>query len=322
MVELGYALSSEEHMPNDLVRYAQQAEAVGFTFALISDHYHPWISEQGNSPFVWSVLGAIAHATDRLRVGTGVTCPTIRIHPAILPQASATVAAMMPGRFFFGVGTGQNLNEHVVGLGWPPYDIRLEMLQEAIEVIRLLWQGGNQSFWGKYYTVEDAQLFTLPAELPPLMVAVGGEKSATAAAKSGDGVIGVAPKKATIDTFKAEGGEGKPCYGQLTVCWAEDAKTARQLVHKQWPNSGMTGQLTQELRTVTFFEQAAEMVTEDQAVEHIVCGPDLDDYLENLQKFTDAGYDHVYLHQIGPDQSGFFNFCQRELFPNFQQQQS
>src|SRR5919206_1834888 len=145
MVELGYALSSEEHLPNDLIRYAQRAEEVGFTFALISDHYHPWIDQQGQSPFVWSVIGAIAQATQRLRLGTGVTCPIIRTHPAIIAQAAATSAALMPGRFFLGVGSGENLNEHVLGDKWPAPDERLEMLEEAVEVIRLLWQGGYQT---------------------------------------------------------------------------------------------------------------------------------------------------------------------------------
>lgn len=315
MVQLGYALSSEEHSPNELVRLAQRAEEVGFQFALISDHYHPWIGAQGHSPFVWSVIGGISQTTERLRLGTGVTCPTIRIHPAILAQATATAAAMMPGRFFFGVGTGENLNEHILGDRWPPHDIRLAMFEEAIGVVRKLWTGETVSFWGDYYTVEDARLFSLPDELPPIMVAASGNTAAKTAGKLGDGLIGVAPEAEVLETFEAAGGAGKPRYGQLTVCWAEDAQQARETVHKQWPNSGMTGELTQELRTVAHFEQAAKMVTEDQAVKSIVCGPDVQDYLENLQKFIDAGYDHVYLHQIGPDQEGFFEFCQKKLFP-------
>ncbi|MEZ4869132.1 MAG: TIGR03557 family F420-dependent LLM class oxidoreductase [Caldilineaceae bacterium] len=319
MIELGYALSSEEHGPNDLVRYAQRAEEVGFTFALISDHYHPWISAQGESPFVWSVLGAIAHKTERLRLGTGVTCPIIRIHPAILAQAVATVAAMMPGRFFLGVGAGENLNEHILGDRWPPYDIRSEMLEEAVEVMRLLWEGETQSYWGAHFTVEDAHLFTLPAEPPAIMVAAGGSNSAEAAGRFGDGMINVGPHAKLVDAFHATGGEGKPCYGQLTVCWAQAVEEAQQTVYEQWPNSGMTGELTQELRTVTHFEQAAKMLSKEQAVKHIVCGPDVQEYLENLQKFAEAGYGYVYLHQIGPDQEGFFQFCQRELFPAFQQ---
>src|SRR5688572_22151177 len=162
MTEIGFAISSEEHTPLDLVRWAERAEEVGFTFALISDHFHPWIDRQGHSPFVWSVIGAIAHKTTRLRLGTGVTCPTIRTHPAIVAHAAATSAAMMPGRFFLGLGTGENLNEHIVGEGWPSAPVRLDMLEEAIEIIRLLWQGGEQSYDGSFYTLDHARLYTLP----------------------------------------------------------------------------------------------------------------------------------------------------------------
>src|SRR2546427_1613441 len=192
-MELGYKLSSEEFGPRDLVRQARQAEEAGFTFALISDHFHPWVDKQGHSPFVWGVLGGVAQVTDRLRVGTGVTCPTVRIHPVIIAQAAATTAALMPGRFFLGVGTGENLNEHVVGQGWPETEVRQQRLEEAIEVIRLLWQGGNQSHRGCYFTVENARLYTLPDVLPPLLVAVGGMKSAQLAGRVGDGLIGTDP---------------------------------------------------------------------------------------------------------------------------------
>src|SRR5919108_495182 len=171
MVELGYALSSEEHAPNDLVRYAQRAEEVGFAFALISDHFHPWLDQQGESPFVWGVIGAIAEATERLVLGTGVTCPTMRMHPALVAQAAATSAALMPERFFLGVGTGENLNEHILGERWPNADERLEMLEEAIELIRELWQGELVSWRGRYFTVDRARVYTLPEEPPPIAVA-------------------------------------------------------------------------------------------------------------------------------------------------------
>lgn len=318
MTEIGYALSSEEHRPNDLVRYAQRAEEAGFSFALISDHFHPWVDQQGHSPFVWSVIGGIAQATQRLRLGTGVTCPMIRIHPAIIAQAAATAAAMMPGRFFLGVGTGENLNEHILGDRWPPYEIRLDMLKEAVEVIRLLWQGGNQSYWGIYYTVEDARIYTLPEPLPPIMVAGSGPSSAEAAGYLGDGFISTSPKAELVQKFQEAGGENKPCYGQLTVCWAEDEAEAQRTAHRIWPNAGLTGELTQELRTPTHFEQAAKMVKEADIAEKVTCGPDPQRHLASLQKFIDAGYDYVYVHQIGPDQEGFFRFYQREILPKFQ----
>ncbi len=317
MAQIGYALSSEEHRPNDLVRHARLAEEAGFSFALISDHYHPWIDRQGQAPFVWSLIGGIAQVTRQLRLGTGVTCPTIRIHPAIIAQAAATAAAMMPGRFFLGVGTGENLNEHILGDRWPPHDIRLEMLEEAIQVIRLLWEGGTKSHWGMYYTVENAQIYTLPDELPPIMVAASGPESAEAAGQIGDGFISTAPKAELVQKFKAGGGNGRPTYGQLTVCWAENEATARQTAYKIWPNAGLTGELTQELPTPTHFEQAVKMVTEQAVAEKVICGPDPQRHLQAIQKYIDAGFDHIYIHQVGPNQEGFIQFYQREILPKF-----
>lgn len=319
MAHIGYALSSEEHHPNDLVKHAKQAEETGFEFALISDHYHPWVSRQGHAPFVWSVIGGIAHATQRLRLGTGVTCPTTRIHPAIIAQAAATSAAMLPGRFFLGLGTGEALNEHIVGEHWPEHPIRLERLAEAIDVIRTLWQGGNQSFYGQYYTVENAQLFTLPDQLPPIYVAASGESSAKAAGELGEGMISTAPSESTVKAYRKEGGKG-PRYGQVTVCWAKSEKEAVKTAHEIWPNSGIKGELSQILPTVTHFEQAAQMVTEEMVAQSVVCGPDPQRHMDKIQTFIDAGYDHVYIHQVGHDQAGFFDFYRREILPEFQRE--
>lgn len=317
MIEIGYALSSEEHHPNDLVRHAQQAEEAGFSFALISDHFHPWIDRQGHSPFVWSVIGGIAHSTQRLRLGTGVTCPIMRIHPAILAQAAATAAAMMSGRFFLGVGTGENLNEHIFGNHWPPFDIRLDMLEEALEIIRLLWAGGTQSYWGDYFTIEDARIYTLPEIPTPIMVAGSGPNSAEAAGVLGDGFISTSPEKQLVEKFREGGGDNKPRYGQLIVCWAEDEAQARRLAYEIWPNAGMTGELSQELRTPAHFEQAAKMVREEDIAEQVICGPDPQRHLAGIQKFIEAGFDHVYIHQVGPDQEGFLRFYQREILPKY-----
>lgn len=317
MVHLGYALSSEEHAPNTLVRNAQFAEEAGFGFALISDHYHPWISRQGHSPFVWSVIGGIAGATRTLRLGTGVTCPTIRTHPAIIAQAAATAAMMMPGRFFLGVGSGEALNEHVTGARWPETEIRLQMLEEAVAVMRCLWQGGNQSWHGRYYTVENAQLFTLPKDGVEVMFAAAGTTSAELAGRLGDGFINTSPNPEPIETFRANGGGDKPTYGQVTVCWAPDEATARQTALQIWPNSGLPGELGQELPTVTHFEQATKLVTEETVAEAIVCGPDPEKHLAKLRKFEQAGYSHVYVHQVGPDQEGFMRFYKEEIMPHF-----
>ena len=313
VAELGYALSCEEHLPSDLVRNARAAEEAGFTFALISDHFHPWVDRQGQSPFVWSVIGGIAQATERLRLGTGVTCPTIRIHPAIIAQAAATSAAMMPGRFFLGVGTGENLNEHILGDHWPAPDERLDMLEEAIEVIRQLWEGGYQTFRGAYYTVENARIYTLPDEPPPIVVAAGKPLAAELAGTDGDGFVGTSPDRELIETFEQAGGAGKPRYGQLTVCWAETEEEAKRTAHEFWPNAAVKGDLSQELPLPEHFEQASQNVTEDDVAETIVCGPDPERHLEQLRQYVDAGYDHVYVHQVGPDQEGFFRFCEREI---------
>ena len=208
-VQIGYAISSEEHLPNDIVRHARMAEEAGFTYALISDHYHPWVDAQGHSPFVWSVIGGIATATDHLRLGTGVTCPTVRIHPAIIAQAAATSAAMMPGRFFLGVGSGEALNEHITGDRWPETDVRQEMLEEAIEIMRLLWQGGNQSYHGAFYTVENARLYTLPEEPVEVMIAASGPSSAELAGRLGDGLI-TTSADGLLERGRGRGAEDRP----------------------------------------------------------------------------------------------------------------
>jgi G6PDH family F420-dependent oxidoreductase len=317
MTKIGYALSSEEHTSNDLVRNARRAEEAGFTFALISDHFHPWVGAQGHSPFVWSVIGAIAHATERLRLGTGVTCPLIRIHPAIVAQAAATAAEMMPGCFFLGVGTGENLNEHVLGHRWPPYEVRNKMLEEAVEVIRLLWQGGEQSFYGDFYKVENARLYTLPDEPPPIVVAAGGPQSAELAGRIGDGLCSTAPEAEIIKNFEQAGGKG-PRYGQVTVCWAEDEASARRTAFEIWPNAANKGELSQELPTPGHFEQLAKMITQDQVAESVICGPDPKRHIKAIQEFVDAGFDHIYIHQVGHDQEGFFRFYEQHVLPEFQ----
>ena len=312
--EFGFSLSSEEHPPNDLVAYARRAEEAGFTFALISDHYHPWIDAQGQSPFVWSVIGAIAHATERLRLGTGVTCPTIRTHPAIIAQAAATSEAMMPGRFFLGVGSGENLNEHILGDRWPEAEVRLEMLEEAIEVIRLLWEGGSKSHRGRHYTVENARIYTLPDPQPPIYVAAAGTKAAELAGRVGDGLVSVAPNREVVDEWKQAGGRG-PAYAHLTVCWADDVETAKKTMHERWPNAGIKGELSQELPLPAHFEQAAEMVTPDDLAASLPHGPDPQKYLQSIREYVDAGFTHLYFHQIGDDQEGFFRFWEQELRP-------
>jgi len=315
MQPVGLALSSEEHPPNELVRQAQLGEQAGFEYALISDHFHPWTDSQGESPFVWATIGGIAQATSTLRLGTGVTCPTIRTHPVVIAQAAATAGAMMPGRFFLGVGSGENLNEHVVGTRWPAANIRQDMLEEAVEVIRLLWQGGNQNHRGAYYEVENACVYTLPESLPDIYIAASGENAAELAGRKGDGMISTAPQEGLVDTFRSYGGADKPTFGQVHVCWSEDEAAARRTAHEQWPNAAIKGELGQELPLPRHFEQAAEMVTEDDVAELIVCGNDPERHLDQIRKYLDAGYQYVYVHQVGHEQDGFFDFYRREVLP-------
>ena len=319
MATIGYWLSSEEHKANDLVQYARQAEELGFTHIMISDHYHPWIDKQGHAPFVWSIIGGIASVTKTVTLGTGVTCPMIRTHPAIIAQAAATAAAMMPGRFILGVGTGENLNEHILGDKWPPYLERLEMLEESIEVMRKLWEGKLTNHRGRYYTVENARIYTLPEQPIPVYIAAAGPETAEVAGRIGDGFINTSSEREPIEAFEQAGGKGKEKHGQFTVCWAETKQEAVRTAYEIWPNSGLKGPLSQELPLPQHFEQAIQMVSEDDVAEAVVCGPDPQPYLDKIQEYADAGFTHIYLHQVGADQDGFFRFYQQELAPKLGQ---
>lgn len=312
---VGMFLSSEEHGPRDLVRYAGMAEEAGITKAWISDHYHPWTEAQGESPFVWSVIGGIA-ATTQLTVTTAVTCPTVRIHPAVVAQAAATSAAMLPGRFRFGVGSGEKLNEHILGAAWPPADVRLEMLEEAVELIRKLWEGEAVTWRGPHYRCDNARIFTRPDEPPPILVSGFGEKAIGVAARIGDGFVTTSPNKEHVDLYTSAGGTGLK-QGGLKVCWGPDEEAAKKLAHQLWPNSGLQGELSQELPMPAHFEQAASNVTPDDVAESITCGPDPERHRAAIQEYLDAGFDEVYVSQVGPDQQGFLDFYRREVLPRF-----
>lgn len=317
MAKLGLTLSSEEHDPRRLVELARLAEDHGFDFVSISDHFHPWISEQGHSPFVWSLLGAIAEATSELEVGVGVTCPTVRIHPAILAQATATTANLLPDRFFWGVGSGEALNEQILGDPWPPADIRLAMLEEAIELIRLMWGGDSVTWRGDYYLVEDATIFDPPPGEIPVIVSAFGEMAAELAARIGDGLWITGPGQESVDHYREAGGDG-PVYTQLHVCWAESMDEATETAHRIWPNTGLPGQLAQDLRTPLHFEQAIELVTPEMVAEAIPCGPDPKRLVESFREAIESGVDHVYFHQIGPDQEGFLAWFDAEVRPDLE----
>jgi G6PDH family F420-dependent oxidoreductase len=291
------------------------AEDAGFSFAGISDHFHPWIDKQGQSPFVWSVIGALAHATSRMQIVTGVTCPIIRIHPAIIAQAAATSAAMMPGRFVLGVGTGENLNEHVVGARWPNNAVRQEMLVEAIEVIRHLWKGELSSHRGRYYEVDNARIYTRPDTPPPIVIAAGGENAAELAGRIGDGLVMTSAQAEQVKIFERAGGKGKPKYGEMSVCWGRDEKQARRTAKEWWPTATLASSLHWELPLPQHFEEASEDVTEDAVAEEIVCGADPAKHLEKIREYAKAGFDHICVHQVGPEQEGFIAFYEREVLP-------
>ncbi len=313
MIEIGYALSSEEHGPNDLLKQAQLAEAAGVGSIWISDHFHPWVDDQGQSPFVWSVIGAIAASTDLL-VTTAVTCPTMRIHPAIIAQAAATSAVLLDGRFELGIGSGENLNEHIFGDKWPRTDERLEMLEEAVEVIRELWNGANTSHRGKHYRVEDARIYSLPDTPPRIVMSGFGPKSTAVAARIADGFVTTSADEKLVDKYRAEGGKGT-IDGALKICWGPDRDDCAKLAHRLWRTSGLPGQLAQDLRTPAAFEQAAELVSVESMAEHIPCGPDVDLIVSAAKKYVEAGFDRVYLTQVGPHQEEFFEFFSTDLAP-------
>jgi G6PDH family F420-dependent oxidoreductase len=316
-VQLGYAFSSEEHSPTDLVCQARLAEDAGFGFGLISDHIHPWTNHQGHSGFVWGVIGAIGQATERLRIGTGVTCPLIRLHPAIVAHAAATAASLMPDRFFLGVGTGENLNEHVTGAKWPAPDERLEMLEEAVGLMRELWRGDYVTHRGSHYTVENLRIFDVPGGGVEVAVAAMQPNAAKVAGRIGDALVNVAPAEEIIGRFEEAGGAGKPKYGQVTVCWAASKDEAKRTAFEVWPNALVEGSASQELPLPSDFEQLVEDREPDDLEGTLTMGPDPEDYLKELKDYADAGYTHAYFHQIGSDQEGFVEFAKRELLPHY-----
>jgi G6PDH family F420-dependent oxidoreductase len=317
-MKIGYFLSCEEYTPQQLVEQARMAEDAGFESLWISDHYHPWNDQQGQSPFVWSVIGAISQVCS-LPVTTAVTCPTVRIHPAVIAQAAATSSVMLGGRFVLGVGTGEALNEHVVGAAWPTEDVRLDMLEEAVDVLRRLWSGEFVNHHGRYYTVDHARIYTLPDVAPKIYVSGFGPKATEVAARIGDGFITTQPDKDAISTFRTNGGEGKPMQSGYKVCWSEDEDAAVKVAHRLWSTQGLPGELSQVLPSPRHFEQAAALVTEDSTRESVAYGNDVDRHIKAFRPYAEAGFDVVHISQIGAGEretnaKGFFDFY-RELLP-------
>ena len=314
-MRIGCFLSSEEHGPEALAQQARRAQDAGFHALWISDHFHPWIDEQGHSPFVWSTIGAISQVCD-LPVTTAVTCPTLRTHPAVIAQAAATSAVLLEGRFALGVGSGEALNEHILGTAWPDAETRLEMLEEAVDVIRTLWKGGMRDHRGRHYTVQNARIYDLPERPTPIYVSGFGPKAVRLAARIADGYVTTIPDPELVGLYRSEGGKG-PIQAGTKVCFDADEAKARRTAHRLWPNEQLPGELAQVLPTPAHFEQASTLITEDMVAEAVPCGPDLDRHVAALQEYADAGVDELFVQQIGPEQDAFFDTWAPAVLPRF-----
>jgi G6PDH family F420-dependent oxidoreductase len=316
-LKFGYKLSAEGFGPKELIAQAVRAEQAGFDFVEISDHYHPWLDVQGHSPFAWTVLGAIAARTERIGLATGVTCPTVRYHPAIIAQAAATLAIVSDNRFTLGIGAGERLNEHVVGQGFPSVRGRHERLREALEIIKLLWQGGYQSYEGKHLQLEDARVFDLPDELPVIAVAAGGRKAAAMAAELGDGLFATEPRTDLVESYTGAGGSG-PRYAEVPMAWAptEEAGVQEVLKTTRWALTGW--KVMSELPNPVNFDAASQTVREEDVRGQFALGPDAEPYVAAVQKYVEAGFDHIVLQNAGPDPDGFIDFFAKDLHDKLQ----
>lgn len=311
-MQVGYKLATEAFGPTRIIEQTVAAEAAGFDFVEMSDHYHPWLDDQGHSGFTWSMLGSMAARTERIGLATGVTCPTFRYHPAIIAQAAATVALLSDGRFTLGIGSGERLNEHVTGAAWPSVTVRQEKMREALQIIRLLWQGGYRSFEGKHLQLSDARVFDLPDTLPVIAVASGGRQASTIAAELGDGLFATEPRTDLVEAYRDAGGSG-PRYAEVPIAWAPDVDSAAQaaLETSRWALSGW--KVMSELPNPVNFDAASSTVSLDDVKQQFSCGPDVDVHLQHVQPYVDAGFDHLVLQNTGPDPDGFLDVCKSEL---------
>jgi G6PDH family F420-dependent oxidoreductase len=315
MVEVGYTSMCEQRGPKDLVQDLVLAEQAGFPFSVTSDHFNPWLKEQGHSPYAWSVLGAAAARTERMGLMTYVTCPTFRYHPAIVAQKAATMQLLADGRFRLGLGAGENLNEHVVGRAWPPADVRHEMFREALEIIRSLWEGGYVNYRGRHFDVESAKIWDLPERLPEIGIAVSGRASCEIAGKYGDALVAIDPDESLVQMFGEAGGSGKPVIGQIGCCYGKDAGKALSLAREQFRWFAGGWKVNAELPNPVNFDAASQFVREEDIAAQLPYGPEVDGYVQAVKQFADAGFTQVAFVQIGPDQEAFCEFYANELAP-------
>jgi G6PDH family F420-dependent oxidoreductase len=315
MTQFGYKLMSEEHGPRALVTNAARAEAAGFDFVSISDHYHPWVEAQGHSPFAWSVLGAIAQVTKTIGITTGLTCPLIRYHPAIIAQAAATIAVMSDHRFTLALGAGERLNEHITGATWPSAPERHEMLSEAIDIIRLLWSGDVTSHIGAYYEIDHARLYDLPDTPVPIVVGVSGPHSVRLAAEKADGIMATEAKSELTEGFRSRIDHRAPCYTEVALAFAPTEKAGLELAQERFAFSALGWAVNSELPTPHAFEAATKFIRPDDLAQTIAAGPDVEKHVAAVKKYLDAGFDHIALVGIGPDQEAFIDFFEKTLHP-------
>jgi G6PDH family F420-dependent oxidoreductase len=319
MTTFGYFLSCEEYSPSELLEQARLAQDAGFDALWISDHYHPWTSEQGESPFVWSMIGAISQVCD-LPVTTAVTCPTLRIHPAIIAQAAATSALLLgEGRFCLGIGSGEALNEHILGDVWPSADVRLEMLEEAVEVIRKLWTGEDVTHRGKHYTVENARIWSLPATPPRISISGFGPKATDLAARIGDAYTTTTPDQELLDRFRAKAKDGATAQAGFKVAWADTEDEGWDHAYRIWPNAGLPGEMSQVLPTVEHFEQASTLVPRDQTKESVTAGSDPGQHAKAFQPYLDAGFEEFYVANMGPNYAAMLKAYGRDVLPRLRE---
>ncbi|WP_055548879.1 LLM class F420-dependent oxidoreductase [Streptomyces sp. NBRC 110028] len=312
----GYTMMTEQAGPRQLVKDVVRAEQIGFDFSVTSDHYFPWLESQGHSPYAWSVLGAAAQATSRIPLTTFVTCPSVRYHPTVVAQKAATLQLLSEGRFRLGLGSGENLNEHVVGSGWPAADIRHEMLEEAVEIIRALFKGGYVNHRGTHFDVDSAKLWDLPDEAPPIGLAASGEASCRLAGQQADMLIATEPKPELVDAFERHGGEGKPRIGQLPIAYDTDRDAAIARAHDQFRWFGGGWKVNSELPGPASFEGATQYVRPEDVAASLPCGNDVGEFTDKLRPFVEAGFTDVALVQIGGDhQEPFFDWAEKQLLP-------
>ena len=316
-MQLGYFLSCEEYSPEELIEQARAAERASFASLWISDHYHPWNDEQGQSAFVWSVIGALSQVC-ALPVTTAVTCPSVRIHPAVIAQAAATSARMLPGGLILGVGSGEALNEHIFGDAWPTADVRLDMLEEAVEVMRRLWSGEVITHVGDHYRVDTAKIYTRPEQAPSIYVSGFGPKATDLAAKIGDGYITTTPDAELVGRFKSASG-GKPAHGGAKVAFADSREEGVEHAHRLWSTAGLPGELAQVLPSPRHFEQAAQLVTEEMTADSVVAGNDVEEHLAQIQGYVDAGFDALHVANMGPHHQEMIAFYGEEIIPQVKQ---